>query len=62
MDLDLDVDSPDKVAPVLRRAAEAFYEAHGELSAAWQDEHAGREWSKIAGILEQAADKIERLL
>lgn len=58
--LDLDVDAPDKVASILRAAAEAYYESSGELEAAWQDREAGRPWTKIARILERAADQIER--
>jgi hypothetical protein len=61
-DLDLDVDAPDKVAPVLRRAAEKFYESASELEAAWQDKAAGRPWIKIAQILERAANSIDKAL
>src|SRR5690242_4084933 len=34
--LDLDVDAPDKVASVLRRAAERFYASEMDLISAWQ--------------------------
>jgi len=61
-DLDLDVDAPDKVAPVLRRAAERFYESASELEAAWQDKNAGRPWVKIARILERAAKSIDKVV
>lgn len=58
--LDLDVDSPDKVGGVLRRAAEAYYESAGELQGAWGDRNAGKIWEKIAHILDRAADSIDR--
>ena len=61
-DLDLDVDAPDKVADVLRAAAEAYEESATELQSAWQDREAGRPWSRIARILERAADQIEKVL
>jgi hypothetical protein len=59
-DLDLDVDAPDKVVPVLRRAAEKYHDSAVELEAAWQEKSAGRPWTKIARILERAAASIER--
>ena len=58
--LDLDVDTPDKVADVLRRAAERFHESAVELSSAWQDPNAGRVWTHLARILESAADKADK--
>lgn len=58
--LNLDVDAPDKVAAVLRAAADAYTESHAELQSAWQDKNAGREWPAIAKILDQAAAKIEK--
>jgi hypothetical protein len=60
-DMNLDVDAPDRVPKVLRRAAEAFFESAGELDAAWQDK-SGDIWAKIAQVLESAAVKIERML
>jgi len=62
LDLDLDVDAPDQVVPVLRAAAEVYQESSSELQSAWQDKSAGRPWRVIARILEQAADKIESAL
>lgn len=44
--LDLDVDSPEKVARILRNAAESYYESASELESAWQDRGAGRPWEK----------------
>ena len=57
--LDLDVDAPDQVAPVLRRAAEAYEESATELNSAWQDKSAGWPWHVIATVLKVAAKKIE---
>jgi hypothetical protein len=57
--LNLDVDAPDKVSTVLRAAADAYYEAHNELLAAWQQSYTP--WSRIARILERAADQIDKL-
>jgi acyl-CoA reductase-like NAD-dependent aldehyde dehydrogenase len=54
-DLDLDVDTPEKVAEVLRRAAQRFNESASELESAWQDRNAGKVWVKFAEILERAA-------
>ena len=58
--LDLDVDSPEKVALVLRDAADRFRESQSELSAAWQDKHAGAIWGKLAAILDRAADQADK--
>lgn len=60
MAFDLDVDTPEKVPEILRQAAEAYDSSQGELQTAWQDKKAGHVWSKIAIVLENAADKIER--
>jgi hypothetical protein len=59
--LDLDVDAPDKVAAVLRHAAEQYYESAGVLQSAWQDRDPHRVWSRIARILERAAAQIDKL-
>lgn len=61
VNLDLDVDCPEKVARVLRAAAEKFFEAHSELQSAWQDKSAGAAWAKIARILERAAASCEKV-
>jgi len=58
--LNLDVDSPEKVAIVLQAAADVFYEASVEVEYYSQDKGAGKPWIKIARILERAADKIDR--
>jgi len=59
--MDLDVDSPEKVAAVLRRAAEAYSESASELESQWQDPGAGKPWAKLARILERAADQAEKV-
>lgn len=59
--LDLDVDTPEKVAPVLRAAAQAYYEAAGELESAWQSRSAGAPWNKLGRILERAADQCDKV-
>jgi len=61
-DLDLDVDSPEEVAEILRNAAREYEEATLELESAWQEKEAGKIWGKIAKILEQAAAKIEKIV
>ncbi len=58
----LDVENPEDVPRVLRRAAESYYESSQELSSAWQDETAGKIWEEIAEALEDAAEKIEGIL
>jgi hypothetical protein len=58
--LSLDVDSPEKVVAVLRRAIDAYHQSATELSGAWQDRSAGKPWETIAVILERAASQIER--
>jgi hypothetical protein len=60
--LDLDVDSPDQVASVLRAAAERYINDSMDLDAAWQSKTAGQPWRTIAiaQILERAADSIDK--
>jgi hypothetical protein len=60
--LDLDVDAPDKVAPVLASAAQQFYDSASELQSAWQEKAAGRPWEIIAKELEAAASRIKKKL
>lgn len=59
--LDLDVDSPEKVAQVLRRAAEEYEQSELELQSAWQDRSI-KVWGKISKILERAATSIEKVV
>ena len=54
--------APDEVSQILRNAADSYYEAASELEATWQDPNCGRPWAKIARILEQAADKIDKTI
>lgn len=61
-DLDLDVDAPEKVADVLRRAADQFRESVGELQSTWQDRSAGKVWGDIAKALDAAAIKVEQAI
>lgn len=60
--LDLDVHAPSMVAPVLRAAADSFYESATELEGAWQSKQAGRPWVIIARKLEACAEQIEKAL
>jgi len=57
---DLDVDAPQKVPAILRRAAQRYAEDASELDSSWQDRSAGKPWRAIARVLERAADTIER--
>lgn len=61
-DIDLDVDTPEKVVSVLRGAAQTYYESAEDLSSSWQDPQAGKIWEKIAKILDKAADQIDKLI
>lgn len=60
-DLDLDVDTPEKVAEVLRRAADVYAQAPSDLSSAWGDRNAGKVWGKIAREIERCADRVQRI-
>lgn len=61
--LNLDnVTTPQEVPAILRNAAQAYYEAAGELSSAWQDKQAGKPWDAIARILERAANQIDKIV
>ena len=62
MNLNLDVNSPDKVADVLRDAAQRYYDTSSELESSWQDKSAGAPWIKIARILDRAAASIDKTL
>jgi hypothetical protein len=61
-ELNLDVDAPDKVAGVLTAAANAYQASAVELSAIWQDRQIPMIWAAIAGELDIAAWKIERIV
>lgn len=47
---------PEQVAPILRAAAQAYHESASELASAWQDKRAGHVWTRLAVLLERAAD------
>ena len=61
-ELNLDVDAPDKVAGVLSAAASAYQASAVELSADWQDRRIPMIWAAIAGELDLAAWKIEKIV
>lgn len=61
-ELNLDVDSPDKVADILNAAASAYQASAIELSAVWQDRHIPMIWAEIAGELDIAAWKIAKIV
>lgn len=67
IEIELDVDTPEKVGEALRaiagalEAASAKYaEAHGELSAAWTDPSAGRVWDRLAKRAKGAATLLRK--
>lgn len=60
--LDLDVDSPEKVARVLRDAADQYRNDARKLDSAWQDNNAGKPWRRIAQSFDRMATTIERNL
>jgi hypothetical protein len=61
-ELNLDADAPDQVAGVLSAAASAYQASAVELTAAWQDQHIPMIWAAIAGELDLAAWKIEKIV
>jgi hypothetical protein len=61
-ELNLDVDAPDKVAGVLSGAATAYQGSAVELAAAWQDRQIPMIWAQIAGELDIAAWRIEKIV
>jgi len=62
MNLNLDVDSPEKVAVVLLDACDAFRASASDLESAWQDAFAGQPWELIARELERASARITAIL
>jgi len=62
MKLDLDVAQAKDVADILRRAADAYAESAQDCVANWQDKNCGRAWTRIAGVLETAAVRIEQIV
>jgi hypothetical protein len=61
-ELNLDVDAPDQVAGVLSAAASAYQASAVELTAGWQDRRVPMIWAAIAGELDLAAWKIEKIV
>ena len=61
-EITLDVDAPDKVAGVLRAAADAYLQDAGERIEARPDDRTPVIWAAIAGLLDNAADAIERIV
>jgi hypothetical protein len=61
-ELNLDVDTPDKVADVLTAAANAYQASAAELSAIWQDRHIPLIWAEIAGELDIASYRIAQIV
>jgi hypothetical protein len=59
-ELNLDVDAPDKVAGVL--SANAYQASAVELTEAWQDQRVPMIWAAIAGELDLAAWRIEKIV
>ena len=62
IELNLDVDAPDKVADVLNAAALAYQASAVELAASWQDRRVPMIWAEIAGELDIAAWKIGKIV
>jgi acyl-CoA reductase-like NAD-dependent aldehyde dehydrogenase len=60
-DLQDAADTPESVAEILRRAADKYREAPGELASAWQDPNAGKVWAKLARAIENCAASCERI-
>lgn len=60
-DFNLDVDSPHKVADVLRRAAQKYYDMASEMAAKSLDAKLARLWSDLGKALDAAADQAEQL-
>jgi hypothetical protein len=61
-EMNLDVDAPDKVAGVLRTAADAYQQSAEERMQAQPEDRTPVIWAGIAGLLDSAADAIERIV
>jgi hypothetical protein len=62
LEMNLDVDAPNKVAGVLTAAATAYQQSAVELSATWQDRQIPMIWAAIASELDLAAWRIEKIV
>lgn len=60
--MSLDVVEPEKVAHVLRRAAETYTDLAFEVAIVLGDEPAGKVWVTLARILDRAAASCERAI
>lgn len=67
VEIDLDVDVPEKVPGALRAmadylegTAEAYFESTGELESAWQEQGAGRVWTHFAKRMERLASSLRK--
>jgi hypothetical protein len=60
IDLDLNIDAPEELAPILRAAADQYRVFRADLQATCEDPKAGRVWSEFARILERAAESADR--
>jgi hypothetical protein len=60
--LNLDVEAPDKVAGVLRAAADAYQQRAEEEIQAQPHDRTPVIWAAAAGLLDDAADAIERVV
>lgn len=61
--LDLgDAATPRDVPDILSRVVDAYRIDAADLAATWQDNHAGRVWSRIAARLETARLAIEKVV
>jgi hypothetical protein len=58
----LDICTPEELPIKLRWIADQYGDSQSELSAAWQDEHAGKIWSDFATILYRAAESCDKAL
>jgi hypothetical protein len=61
-ELNLDVDTPEKVSGVLRAAADAYQQSAEERMQAQPEDRTPVIWAAIAGLLDSAADAIERIV
>lgn len=60
--LDLDLcQSPEDVIALLHRAADKFRDDATILQEAWQDEHAGKFWNKLASELDKTAVRARKI-
>jgi hypothetical protein len=61
-ELNLDVDAPEKVAGILRAAADAYLQDAEERMQAQPGDRTSVIWAAIAGLLDNAADAIEQII